>query len=316
MTQSIKFIILIILILSFSNCTIPEVKEINKGFVVIASDFLYPKDTLLFENFKKLNGIKIIIKHMDADSIQSHYKKYRYNAKIDGVLLYSSYEMNELSKANILQKLPSSYSEIPISFRAPKNDWIAIGLDPYVLDFGDSSAQKASYNELTYGAKWKPVLSKEASAAFYASVIHQFGRKNLHKSKKWLQAMYNHSVALISDSLQTSTMTLNRFSKVMADKHDFTMPNQQKGGAFYDCIGIGILNQSAKYILVNQLIEYVLKPHNNQIILGKISFYPILNPDNHADYPFQNDYPRLFKCSPNKAVREYRDMERILKKLD
>lgn len=316
MVQSSKFITLIILILSLSNCTIPEVKEIDKGFVVIASDFLHPKDTLLFENFKKLKGIKVIIKHMDADSIQAHYKKYRYNSKIDGVLMYSSYEMNELSKANALQILPPTYSEIHVSFRAPKNDWMAIGLDPYVLDFGDSSAQKASYNELTYGTKWKPVLSKEASAAFYASVIHQFGRKNLHKSKKWLQAMYDHSNSSISDSLQTSNMTLNRFSKARPEKHNFTMPNQQKGGAFYDCIGIGIISQSDKYVLVDQLIEYVLKPHNNQILLGKISFYPILNPDNHADYKYQNEYPRMFKCSPNKAVREYRTMERILKKLD
>lgn len=295
---------------------IPEAKETTNDYFVIASDFLKAKDSLLFENFEKQSNIKIIIKCMSADSIQSHYEFYGYNSKIDGVILSTSYEMNELSKANVLHKLPKEYSTIPVSFRSPKNDWISFGLDPYVLDFGDSSVKKSSYNELTYGTKWIPVLSKEESGAFYASVVHQFGRKGLHKSKKWLQAMYDHSQSSISDTLKHSEMTLNRFSKAKNSHHNYLIPNQQKGGAFYDCVGIGIIQQSPNFVQVNQLISYLLKPHNNQIILGKLSLFPIENPKNRSDFKYQNAYPRLFRCTPNKCVREYRDVERILRKID
>lgn len=298
-----------------SSCSIPEVQESKKGSLIIASDFLTNSDSLVFKNFEKRSKIKVYIKHLSTDSIIAHIKHFGYNSKFDGVLLFSSYGMNRLSTLNFLNDLPTQFSEQPIALRSPKNDWICVGLDPYVIDFGDSVTEKISYNELTYGKRWKPALSKEQSSAFYASVFHQFGRKQMAKSKTWLQAMKNHEISSINDSLSTANFTLNRHSLAKAEKNNFILPNQEKSGVFYDGIGIGILTHSRKYAELEQLISYLMIRHNNQNVMAKLNLFPAENPDNRSVYDYQNKYPKLFRCSPNKCVREYRDLERVLMKL-
>ena len=298
-----------------SSCSIPEVQESKKGSLIIASDFLSSKDSTVFRNFEKSTKINVYIKHLSTDSIIKHLKHFGYNSKFDGVLLFSSYSMNRLSNLDFLNDLPAQFSEQPIALRSPKNDWICVGFDPYVIDFGDSTTEKISYNELTYEKRWKTELSKEQSAAFYASVLHQFGRKQLAKSMTWLQAMKNHELSSQNDSLSIANFTLNRHSIAKTKKSNFIIPNQEKIGVFYDGIGIGIITHSRKYTELERLINYLMIRHNNQEIMAKLNLFPAENPDNRSAHGYQNEYPKLFRCSPNKCVREYRDLERVLMKL-
>jgi len=298
------------------SCSIPEVQESEKGFVIIASDFLSSNDSLIFKNFEKSNKTKVHIKHLSTDSIISHVKQFGYNTQFDGVLLFSSYSMNRLSNLNFLNELPDQLSHQPKAIRAPYNKWICIGFDPYVIDFKDSIIENVSYHELTYGHRWKSELTKEQSAAFYASVLHQFGRKQLAKSMTWLKEYKNHEISTENDSLKIANFTLNRYSIVKKKDGNFIIPNQDKTGAFFDGIGIGMLTHTSKYTELERLISYLLLRQNNQGIMAKLDLFPLENPANRSAYSYQNKYPKLCRCTPNKCVSEYREMEKILKNLN
>jgi len=298
------------------SCSIPEVKEAKLNSIIIASDFLSSKDSLVFKNFEKRNKIKVYIKHLDSDSIIAHIKQYGYNATFDAVLLKSSYSLNRLSNLGFLNDLPQQFSIKPVAIRSPKNNWISIGFDPYVIDFGDSLVENVSYNELTHSKRWKPQLSEDESMAFYAGVLHKFGRKQMAKSKSWLLKLKQHEVSVANDSLKLSNFSLNRFSKSKEVGNNYLFPNQENGGVFYDAIGIGIIAHSRKYSEAERLINYVLIRYNNQAIAAKLNLFPVENPDNRSLFTYQNEYPRLGPCSPNKCVREYRDLEKVMMKLE
>src|SRR5690606_35487537 len=200
--------------------------------------------------------------------------------------------------------------------RSPKNDWIVLSFDPYVLQQADSGAVISTYNELTYGPKWDPVLTGDEQAAFEASVLHQFGRSGRVKSYTWLESMYRQMDGTVNDSLGHSGFKLNRFSKLQLETQRFTVPNQVRGGTFYDGIGIGALRHSRNYTIVSELITYYLNPHYNQKLAGRLQTFPIESPKGRADISWQNDYPIFFRCSPNQCVRHYRDLERVRKKYE
>lgn len=317
MFSFVKFFACILIIIGLSSCSVPEVTTTSKSTVTLASDFLYAKDSLLFANFEKQQNIKIKIKHLSADSILAHYKHYKYNSQFDGVLLYSTYTLNRLSQAKVLHPLSKELEDAPQGAKSPNNDWLAFGLDPYVIDFGKHETKNIAYNELTHDVKWDPVLTKEESAAFFASVLHQFGRNNMHKSLKWLQEMKNQMYwSPMNDTLPKANFTLTRFSKAQKKYHHFILPTQGRIGVFYDGVGIASVRHSKKYASITQLQSYLLQSFNNQAITGKLFLFPINNPNGHSDFKFQNDYPTFFRCTPNETAKEYRDLERVLRKLD
>ena len=314
-----KWVVLIGLLLYgvfLTQCTVPEAKDESVATLVLASDFLTANDTLIFRDFEKEHQLRVRIRHMSTDSIISHFRAYGYNSSFDGVLLYSTYNLHRLSKAEVLHVLPEFVREQPAAIRAPKNDWLVVGFDPYVLEQADSGAVIQTYNELTYGSKWTSVLNHEERAAFEASVLHQFGRSGRYKSFTWLSSMYTQMNGSTSDSVTHADFTLNRFSKMQDTKHRFTIPNQVRGGVFYDGIGIGAIRHSAHYSTVCDLIAFYLNPHYNQKLNGRLHLFPIASPNNHSDFDYQNDYPILFRCSPNQCVRHYRDLERMWLKLE
>ncbi len=316
MNSFVKFFYSICCLSLLGSCSVPEVKSQKKSYIILASDFLHPKDSILFENFTKQQHIKVKIKHLSTDSILSHFAYYGYNSKFDGVLMYSSYTLNKLSKAHILQPLSIELENVPKGSRSPYNDWMVFGFDPYVLDFGKGQTKLYTYNELTHNFKWEPVLTKEQTAAFFASVIHQFGRNNIHKSMNWLRTMNDHMHWAPNDTLPKANFTLSRHSKARQSKHHFITPNQARLGTFYDGIGIASIKHSRKYVEITQLQQYVLNSYNNQVMTGKLGIFPLEDPKSHSDYKFHNNYPAFFRCTPYEASKEYRDMEKIMNKLD
>lgn len=316
MFSFVKYLSLIFILLLVGSCSIPEAQAPKKSTIILASDFLYAKDSILFANFEKQQNIKVKIKHLTADSILAHYTFYEYNSKFDGVLMYSTYTLNKLSIAHILHPLSKELIDAPKGAKSPNNDWIVFGLDPFVIDFGTDNTRNYAYNEFTHGFKWEPNLTKDESAAFFASVLHQFGRKNMYKSMTWMRSMKDHMYWTASDTLPKANFTLTRFSKAQKEYTNFVVPSQGRFGVFYDGIGTGIIKHSAKYSEITKLQLYLLNSFNNQALTGKLFIFPLENPKSHSDFKYQNDYPTFFRCSPNEASKEYRDLERILNKLD
>ena len=317
MFSFVKFLAFILVLIGLNSCSIPEVQPAAKSTVVLASDFLYAKDSVLFANFEKQQKVKVKIKHLSADSILAHFKDYQYNSQFDGVLLYSTYTLNKLSNAQVLHPLSKKLLDAPQGAKSPNNDWFVFGIDPYVIDFGRGKTKQFAYNELTHDVKWEPVLTKEESTAFYASVLHQFGRSNMHKSMQWLQEMKDHMYSSkIADTLPKAAFTLTRFSKAQKEYHHIILPTQGRIGVFYDGVGIASVRHSKKYVAITKLQSYLLNSFNNQAITGKLFLFPIQNPNGHSDFKFQNDYPTFFRGTPRQTTKEYRDMERVLRKLD
>lgn len=304
-----------LLVLIQSSCSIQEVKDYHPDELILASDFLDASDSLIFRDYEKSSGIRVRIVHLSSDSIIRHFEQYGYNSQFDGVFLNSSYTLNRLSKKEILHPLSDKIKEQPVAIRSPKNDWIVLSYDPYILQQADSGTVIQTYNELTYGARWARILTSDEQAAFEASVLHQFGRSGRAKSFTWLQSMNEQMNTSNPDSSGIAGFALNRFSKIDLATKRYTIPNQVRGGAFYDGLGIAALRHSSNYTVINELIEFYLNPHYNQKLAGRMQAFPIESPKGRSDFSWQNEYPIFFRCSPNQCVRQYRDLERVRMKL-
>lgn len=251
---------------------------------------------------------------MSTDSIISHYSHFQYNSKFDMVLMNSTYSLDMLSKNEVLHTIPEAFLWKNRSFVSPDLDWIILGIDPYVVG-GVNSKKNFQYNELTYGKKWKRDLNEEEIASFQAAVLFQFGRKNLNKSLSWLEKIENQTINA-KDTIEAAPYFLSRLSKVKAAGQPFVYPNQtKKFGVFYDGIGMGIIRHSSKYGVALLLIEYYSNLVFNQELCNKLNVLPVQNPNRLSLYSYQNDYPVLFRCTPQKTVPLFRDLNRIRKRI-
>ncbi len=320
MNQSLKRILgtiysFLVVFLLFSRCTLPEVKEQERGFVTIASDFLEKKDTVLFKNFQKKAKTKIRIVHMSADSIRNHFKKFKYNAKIDLVFLNSSRSMFSLSQNGVLHTFNSDFLAKHASFCSPKNNFIAIGIDPYVFDYGDSTAKNVLYHDLTKSTLWDMDLENQETTAFFSSVLHQFGLKKKSQAKSWIKKLMLHEQAVQKESERGLRYLLSRFSKAHASKHKVSFPNQYGDGCYADHFCMGIVKNSKNYMYAEKLINYFLNENNNEILTAKISAFPMIDPKGRSSYKFQNDYPNVHRSTLKQTIPFYRATEKLIKEI-
>lgn len=303
-------IIFFFVLLSFWGCNTPVVPSEKSKKLYIASDFLRSEDSVFFKNFKKKEGINVVILSMSADSIISHYKKFRYNSKFDMVLISSTYSLDLLSKAEVLHTIPEKYRWEETGFVSPDSDWIILGIDPYVVG-GLDAGRGFQYNELTFGKRWKQQLNQDEMASFQTSVLFQFGRKNLSKSLNWLEKIENQSIHHI-DTVEVAPYFLSRLSKVKGTDSVYVYPNQtRKFGVFYDGVGAGIVRHGSKYTTSLVFVEYYLNIVHNQKLCNKLNILPVQNPKGLSAFSYQNEYPILFRCTPEKAVPLFRDLQRI-----
>jgi hypothetical protein len=308
--SSFRHIIIFVALLPLCGCNTTSVGSSKPKRLYIASDFLTPKDSVFFSGFSKKEDIKVLILSMSADSIVSHYKQFGYNSKFDLVLMKSTYSLNLLSKAKVLHTIPEENKPKEIGFASLDSDWIILGVDPYVIS-GLESKRDFQYNELTFGKKWKRVLTQEEMASFQVSVLFQFGRKNLSKSVKWLEKIENQSTNQ-NDTIEVAPYFLSRLSLVRKQGKEYVYPNQsRKFGAFYDGIGMGVVRHGSKYTTSLSLIEYYSNIVHNQRLCNKLNILPIQNPKGMSSFLYQNEYPLLFRCTPYKATPLFRDLKRI-----
>lgn len=309
------FILISLMLLSLHGCNTPVVVSKKPKRLYIASDFLIPADTILFKDFKKREHIKIVILPMSVDSIVAHYNEKKYNSTFDLVLMKSTYALDFLSKHNVLHPIEKTYLWDNKGFVAPQSDWMILGLDPYVMT-GTEKNRSFQYNELTYGKKWKNELHEEEMAAFQASVLFQFGRKNRGKSLSWLEKIESQTTTP-GDTVQVAPYVLSRLSKVKKEDRAFVYPNQSiKFGVFYDGVGVGIVRQASKYTAALSFIKYYSNLVYNQKLCNRLDLLPVQNPNGMSSFSYQNDYPILFRCTPRDMVMQFRDLKRIRKRMD
>lgn len=313
--KSIQFILAVIITHLVVGCQIETASQPKKLTLRIASTFLNEKDSLFFESFAKSEKIAIQIIPLTLDSIRKDLQNDPYNNGFDVVFFNSSFELHSISKRNLFQEIPDLFKDFNPQLKSSKNDWITIGLDPYILSAGDSNNVIYTYNDLIYGNHWEQHLNFNDRAAFYASILRQFGKGNRSKAINWIQKMQEKTEKSYSDSLSFSTYYLDKHSNSKNYKHKIIIPHQTKSGAFYDIIGIGIPKQSAEYATVLHLLEFYNHPTHNQRLNAKLNTFPIENPDKMSEFEYQNEYPLLFRCSPLQATQQYNDLLKISSRL-
>ncbi|MCO5260306.1 MAG: hypothetical protein M9916_09200 [Crocinitomicaceae bacterium] len=300
---------IIFVVLLLNSCNTPSVESSKPKVVYIASDFLATKDSVLFKDFSKKEQIKVVILAMSADSIIQHYTTYKYNSKFDIVLLKTTFGMYNVSQIGALHPIPETHRWQDNNFVSPTNDWITLGIDPYIVT-GLKEKKAFQYNDLTWGLKWKNNLSNDEMAAFRTSVMLQFGRKNFNKSLKWLKNV-EHQTANEKDTLIAS-FELTRLSKLTAKQLDYVYPSQiVRLGAFYDGVNVGIVRHSSKFTTALNFLSFYTKSQNNQKICKRLNLLPVTHPHNVSPFAYQNNYPILFRCSPRKSVPMLRNLKKI-----
>ncbi|TNF47292.1 MAG: hypothetical protein EP305_08250, partial [Bacteroidetes bacterium] len=130
-----KLLLIIGVIVQFLySCGIDKASQANENLIYIASDFLYQKDTTLFNEFRTGTS-RIQIIHLDADSIKKKLTTEGYSTMIDAVLLESSLDLVLLSKEDHLQVIfdEETIPNIPINLKSKNQDWFGLAIDPIVI---------------------------------------------------------------------------------------------------------------------------------------------------------------------------------------
>jgi len=314
MTRILRFLGFGICLLLFA-CNSTNVPSKTPKKLVLASDFLERKDSTLFKGFKTKTGIRIVIVPMTVDSILKHQEAFGYNSKIDMVLMKSLYGINQLAEKKQLHPF-DSYEEMQVKeYRSIDNDWVAFGIDPYVIA-GVADNQEFQYNELTYGERWEKHLIPTELKSFQAAVLYQFGRNNREKSLKWLEKLDSQSTTL-NDSLTKASYYLTKLSDAIATKKSYCYPNQSKKfGVFYDAVSFGIIRHGSNAMFANEFANYHLNLVHSQVLCNQLNILPTIDPKGNSSYDYQNKYPLLFRCTPSETVLQFRDLQRLQTRLE
>jgi hypothetical protein len=146
------FVFFFTLLFAFlTGCSIEKANKSDKNELIIASDFLKSKDTILFRKFSDANNIRVKIKFLSSDSIRKSLQKDGFNTNFDLVFVKSLQSVKNL-KPVVFHHLSRSFiRESLFNFRAfQNNSWLTVGLDPYVFSYvPDTLEVPTSYKDLT-----------------------------------------------------------------------------------------------------------------------------------------------------------------------
>lgn len=205
------------LILFLAGCGIEEAKISHKRELVIASDFLKSKDTILFRKFSIANNIHIKIRFLSSDSIQKSLKKDGFNSNFDLVFVKSLESVKDLRSTTFHHLSLNFIKESLTNFRSFQNNtWLAVGLDPYVFSYvPDTLDVPTSYKDLTKNFNYS-CLNPSENAVFLANVKYLTKKKPSYYTnwKKQFEGNYlpfNKG----TDSLPSKQFLLLKYSKYL-----------------------------------------------------------------------------------------------------
>jgi ABC-type Fe3+ transport system substrate-binding protein len=331
MFKIVHLFISAMVVICFTACNLEKARPNKHQYLIIASDCLYTKDTLLFKSFKKREEIKVRILHISADSILKKIKTEGVNCEIDAVILSSVYDMNNLGKANVLQVIPKENFpvELPNKHISQSRTWAGIGIDPYVLFTKDDTLQKfKTYRNLLKGSKWCSNLSKETNwYPFYSFIVKKIGPKSKFNAKNWITQFENNKQNNLSfsDSIGPCKIYLTAFSRYRADKSNrnsvykkgkLVFPNQHIGGSYYNMVCFGIVKQAPNFTNGIKFFHYILLKSVNDRLNNALNQFPI-NSDEASVYAYQQNYRfKKYHTSPVQLVTYYERLKTILGSLD
>lgn len=319
------------MIVSLTACNLEKARPNKNQYLIIASDCLESKDASLFKTFKKLEGIKVCILHLSADSIQRKIKSEGINCEIDAVILTSVYDMNNLDKSNLLQVIsnenfPANLAKKHIS---KTKTWAGIGVNPYVIFTKDDTLQKIkSYRNLLNKLTWYSDLKTESNwFPFYSFIVKKIDPKSKFNAKNWITQFENNkqNSTTYSDSIGPCKVYLTTYStyrksitekKPIYKKGKLVFPNQHIGGNYYNMVCFGIVKQAPNFTNGIKFFNYIsLKTVNNRLN-NTLNNFPI-NFDESSIYAYQKNFRfKKYSASPVQLVTNYDRLKKILESIN
>ena len=187
--------VILISFLIFTSCGLETAGPDYQSDLVIASNFLQPKDTIHYKGFEKRSGINVKILNLTADSIQKILKSKGYNSKIDLVFLSSLSAVKDV-ETSFFHKFQYNVAKKELSFYNPilENKWLVAGIDPYVFSyFQDSIERPTNYNQLTKGSLWA-TPNEDNLNVFLAHIKYNLRKNDDNGFKDWKENFKRNQV--------------------------------------------------------------------------------------------------------------------------
>lgn len=269
-----KFLLPLILGLVLVACKIEEAKpEISKK-LVLASDFLEAKDTVLFKRFSKKTGIRLKILNLNASQIAQKLKKEGYNSSIDLVFVKSLNSVKILDKTKF-QKLDANFlREKTPSLKAFKNaTWLVAGLDPFVFLYDPNFyTGKKNYRDLSKNFTWASPQSIEELAVIGAHNTILFKKKdsvqyNFIKNNVAYQSLSN---GVISSQFLVLKSSFFEKNKELSKKREVFFPDK----TYADRWCFAVVDQAINYGNVEAFLMYYSSLSESTYFIKKTGVFP------------------------------------------
>ena len=301
-----------------SACTVETAKTSGQNELIILSDYLEQKDTLLFSKFAQNQNASIKIINIETDNIVGLIRNNGFNTKGDLVMVRSLYDINRLNQRDILHNI--DFSEEFSSHQHDQSNWprnfMAYGYDPFVF-------ANSKYALLNTYADLKRVsfvsnISERNLPVVLSPVIKKFSKI---QANKWIKQFVSNRISVDSletirqDSIRLRLPIITTYSDFVSNKDstlDYSnrrlkMSNNSSKGTFYNLRTIGIIKNAQNYSVAKKFSSYYLQKKNNIALNKKLSTISIYNPDAHF---------KRYRTNTSELIQYYTTINRILTRLN
>ncbi len=309
-----------------ASCGVETAKPFRKQHLFIASDCLDHTDAGLFKGFEKNNRIKIHIRHFTADSLNQILTEQGYNTEFDAVILSSVYDMNELNKKGVFQRLhdDSIPETLPFKHRSASRKFFGIGIDPYIILTKDDSVSRVrSYRDLTKKSRWCSDLDGPSNwFPFYAVIAQKIDPKSKYNAVDWIAHFMDNKEAQLAeeDSISVCKTVFTTYSRYRTSdlfksmefkKHRIIFPNQRSGGTYFNMPCYGVIKQARNYTNAIAFLRYIIREPANKRLNYQLSMFPLIH-EKEGSVPYQNIRFKKYSLSPVRLTANYDRLINIL----
>lgn len=310
-------LVLTVASLILSGCYVENASSSKNKILVIASDYLYEQDTLIFSDFAKKENIRIIIKHIDAPSLVGEIQGNKYAHGIDLVMMKSLYNVYNLSRTDLFHSINHIKEEnrALARFMSTEYKYIGIGIDPYVcVSNPDTTVVIRTYNDLK-NTQFVNTLVEDELIPMLAPLMSKF---NKVKSYEWMESVFKNELPikeLNTINAQSTPVILTTFENylsnfkgdsILSRYSDLSFPNSSSSGTFYNMRTACIIAQAEHFGAASTFLNFYLLPQNNRRLNDELKTLPI------------NDSGRdilLYRVNSDELMQYYSMFKRILNRL-
>jgi len=287
--------------------------------LIIGSDYLYPKDSVLFEPFTEKNGTKIKIVHLSSEELINKLNVNPYNSQIDLILLSSKNDIDTLKKLNHLHSLSSAVTGIQ-KMEINNSHSVLVGINPIVtLIPRNESADSMSYKKLSE-QQWYSDFDETSIFRFYSGLQEKYNWSNTELINWLNRADKNRSKFAFLDSTFRTPCFLTSYSKALMLKADtskgfqsyqISFPDKFLNGSLYSTIHLAMITQSPNYVTAVKFINFYNSEKGMSLFNQKQN---TLSPLELIDgeIKLENNNWKVYKKSLNQNLIDFKNWRNVL----